>query len=439
MATDTADTRRLALEILNLIGKGSPLDEAYGSGRVAKPLQALATRDRALVRRLVIIVLRRRGEIDHIIDRCTDRPLPRSADRRRDILRLGVAQLLFAGTPAHAALDTTVGLERDARLRGFVNAVLRRVTREGAALMSDLDAPRLNTPAWQWRSWCAAYGEDAARDIGLAHLDEPPLDLTLKDGSKASQAAWAKRLDATALPWGSLRCRAHGTIDALPGYQEGAWWVQDGAAALPADLLGDVAGSTIFDLCAAPGGKTAQLAARGASVIAIDRSPTRLKRLATNLARLSLDATIVCADATSWSPTDSGYGPADAILLDAPCTATGTMRRRPDVALHKTPGDVARLSGVQDALIDGAIAMVRPGGTIIYSTCSLQPEEGEHRITAALSRHPNLRRAPITPADVAGQTAFVTASGDLRTLPSHLGELGGLDGFFAARMVFDSK
>ena len=338
MATDTADTRRVALEILSLIGKGSPLDEAYGSGRVAKPLQALATRDRALVRRLVIIALRHRGEIDHIIDRCTDRPLARSADRRRDILRLGVAQLLFAGTPAHAALDTTVGLERDARLRGFVNAVLRRVTREGAALMSDLDAPRLNTPAWQWKSWCAAYGEDAARDIGLAHLDEPPLDLTLKDGSKASQAAWAKRLDATALPWGSLRCRAHGTIDALPGYQEGAWWVQDGAAALPADLLGDVTGSTIFDLCAAPGGKTAQLAARGATVIAIDRSPTRLKRLATNLARMSLDATIVCADATSWSPTDSGRGPADAILLDAPCTATGTMRRRPDVALHKTPG-----------------------------------------------------------------------------------------------------
>ncbi len=439
MTTGAADTRRVALDILGLIGKGSPLDEAFRSGRVRKPLQALATRDRALVRRLVTISLRHRGEIDHVIDRCIDRPLPRSADRRRDILRLGVTQLLFAGTPAHAAVDTIVGLERDARLRGFLNAVLRRVAREGAALLSGLDAPRLNTPPWQWETWCAAFGEDAARAIALAHMNEPPLDLTLKDRSKASQAAWAKQLDATPLPWGSLRCRAHGTIDALPGYDEGAWWVQDGAAALPADLLGDVAGSKIFDLCAAPGGKTAQLAARGATVVAIDRSPTRLKRLTTNLARLALDATIVCADAASWSPADSGHGLADAILLDAPCTATGTLRRRPDVALHKTPDDVARLTGVQDALIDGAITMVRPGGIIVYSTCSLQLEEGEQRIAEALQRHPGLRREPVTAADVSGQTEFVTASGDLRTLPSHLDELGGLDGFFAARLVFEAQ
>ena len=227
-------------------------------------------------------------------------------------------------------------------------------------------------------------------------------------------------------------------IDALPGYEDGSWWIQDGGAALPADLLGDVAGRKVFDLCAAPGGKTAQLAARGATVVAVDRSPTRLKRLDENLARLALDATVICADAAGWSPTEAGHGLADAVLLDAPCTATGTMRRRPDVALHKTPEDVARLTPLQDGLIDSAIAMVRPGGMIVYSTCSLQPEEGEQRIISALARHPNLRRVPVTPEDIAGQTEFVTPAGDLRTLPSHLADAGGLDGFFAARMVVES-
>ena len=438
MADNAVDTRRVALAILGLIGKGSPLDEAFASSRARKPLAALAKRDRALVRRLVTIALRHHGEIDHVIDRCTDRPLPRTADRRRDLLRLGVAQLLFAETPPHAAVDTTVRLESTARLRGFLNAVLRRVTREGAALLSDLDAARLNTPAWQWEAWCAAYGEDCARAIASAHLNEPLLDVSLKDRSPASQADWAKRLDAAPLPWGTLRCRSHGAINALPGYEDGSWWIQDGAAALPADLLGDVAGRKVFDLCAAPGGKTAQLAARGATVVAVDRSPTRLKRLDENLARLALDATVICADAAGWSPTEAGYGLADAVLLDAPCTATGTMRRRPDVALHKTPEDVARLTPVQDGLIDSAIAMVRPGGMIVYSSCSLQPEEGEQRIISALARHPNLHRVPVTPEDIAGQTEFVTPAGDLRTLPSHLPDAGGLDGFFAARMVVES-
>ena len=438
MTEDALDSRRVALDLLDKIASGSPLDQVFDRDRGSKSLTAMAPRDRALVRRLVTITLRRLGEIDRVIDKCVDRPLPERAGHRRNLLRLGVAQLLFAGTPAHAAVDTMVRLERNARLRGFVNAVLRRVAREQAALLVGIDAARVNAPDWLWDSWCAGHGRETAHAISAAHLDEPPLDLTLKDRSQSARTHWATELDATALPWGTLRCNVRGAVDALPGYADGAWWVQDGAAALPADLLGEVRGRTIFDLCAAPGGKTAQLAARGANVVAIDRSPARLKRLDTNLTRLRLDAVTVCADATAWSPAEAGYGLADGVLLDAPCTATGTLRRRPDVALHRTSDDVARMMRVQDALIDHALAMLKPGAALIYSVCSLQSEEGEQRIASALSRHPGLRRVPITAAEVAGQEDFVTADGDLQTLPCHLPDNGGLDGFFAARLVHEA-
>ena len=437
MTNDAIDTRRVALDLLLRIGKGSPLDEAFATDPGRTSLAALEMRDRAYVRRLVTITLRHLGEIDHVIDRCLDRPLPERMDRRHNLLRLGVGQLLFADTPAHAAVDTMVRLERHPRMRGFVNAVLRRVAREGATLLASLDAPRLNTPGWLWDSWSAAYGADTARAMAEAHLIEPPLDLTLKDRSTEALLTWAQRLDAVVLPWGSLRCRQRGTIEALPGFAEGAWWVQDAAAALPVDLLGDVAGQQIFDLCAAPGGKTAQLAARGALVTAIDRSPTRLARLQENLARLKLTATTICADATMWPPRGAEHRLADAILLDAPCTATGTLRRRPDAALHKTQEDATRLARIQDALVDKAIGMLKPGGVLVYSTCSLQPDEGEARIARALAQHAGLQRRAVTPAEIAGQSRFITSLGDLRTLPSELSGEGGLDGFYAARLVYE--
>ena len=264
-------------------------------------------------------------------------------------------------------------------------------------------------------------------------MREPPLDLTLKDRSPPSLAAWARRLDATPLPWGSLRRRRGGEIEALPGYGEGAWWVQDAAAALPVELLGEVAGRTVHDLCAAPGGKTAQLAARGAEVVAVDRSAARLRRLEANLARLGVAATVACAAVETWGAAHARS--ADAVLLDAPCTATGTLRRHPDAGLRRMPADVAALAARQDRLLDGAVALLRPGGTLVYSTCSLQPEEGAARIDAALARHPDLARRPLSPADLFGQDRFVTAAGDLRTLPCHLDGMGGVDGFFAARLT----
>ena len=433
MAEAGSESRRAALDALRRIEKGAALDEVLGGAGGGGGLAALPARDRAFARRLVSVTLRRRGEIDAVIERCLDRPLAGAARWRRNLLRLGVAQLLFTEIAAHAAVDATVGLEGDGRLRGFVNAVLRRVAREGEGLLAGVDGPRANTPGWLWRSWCAAYGEGTARAIAAAHMREPPLDLTLKDRSPPSLAAWARRLDATPLPWGSLRRRRGGEIEALPGYGEGAWWVQDAAASLPVELLGEVAGRTVHDLCAAPGGKTAQLAARGAEVVAVDRSAARLRRLEANLARLGVAATVACADVETWGGAHAQS--ADAVLLDAPCTATGTLRRHPDAGLRRTSADVAALAARQDRLLDGAVALLRPGGTLVYSTCSLQPEEGPERIEAALARHPGLARRPLSPAELFGQDRFVTAAGDLRTLPCHLAGLGGVDGFFAARLV----
>ncbi len=437
MSEGGVESRRVALNALRRIEKGAAFDDLFGRECADRAVAALLDRDRAFARRLVTITLRHRGEIDGVIEQCLDRPLSDAAERRRNVLRLGIAQLLFAETPPHAAVDTTVRLEGNSRLRGFVNAVLRRVAREGAALLARIDGPRANTPAWLWQSWCAAYGDKTARAIAAAHMEEPPLDLTLKVRSPASLDTWAQRLDATPLPWGSLRRRGGGAIDALPGYAEGTWWVQDAAAALPVELLGAVAGRRVHDLCAAPGGKTAQLAARGADVVAVDRSPARLARLEANLARLGIDATVACADVEEWS-TEHAHT-ADAIMLDAPCTATGTLRRHPDVGLHKSPADMASLAALQDRLLDSAVGMLKPSGTLVYSTCSLQPDEGAARIEAALARHSGLRRRPLTPAEIFGQDQFVTPEGDLQTLPCHLSERGGVDGFFAARLILEPR
>lgn len=390
----------------------------------------MSVRDRAFLRLLVATTLRRLGQIDSIIETCLDRPLSRRAQTVRFLLRLGICQLLFLETPPHAAVDTTVALIAgrggEAGYKGLINALLRRVDRERSSMLQRTGDPSINTPAWLWSSWVAAYGSESAAAIGAAHLREPPLDLSVK----GDLAAWRDRLGATVLPTGSLRLRADGRVDALSGFAEGAWWVQDAAAALPVRLLGDVSGRRVFDLCAAPGGKTAQLAAAGAEVVAVDRSESRLQQLRANLARLNLEASTIAADATAWQPDD----PADAVLLDAPCSATGTIRRHPDVPWLKRPDDVAKLTMLQDRLVRAAVAMVKPGGLIVYCTCSLQPEEGQERIEALLSSGAPVERMPVDSAAAADQAEFVTAAGDLRTLPCHFGELGGIDGFFAARL-----
>ena len=407
------------------------LDEAHAGGSV---LAALEERDRALARALVGIVLRRLGTLRHLIGLFVERGLPANAPRVETALLLGAAQILFLDVPDHAAVDLSVRLAQSdkaaSHFAGLVNAVLRRVAREGKERLATFDAPVFDTPEWLYLRWSKTYGAATAHDIAAANAREPALDVTVKSDAPA----WAEKLGGRVLPTGTVRAVAHGTVTALPGFAEGAWWVQDAAAALPVRLLGGIAGLRIADLCAAPGGKTAQLAAAGAKVTAIDRSATRLKRVADNLARLSLDAALLCADVEKWTPDE----PFDAVLLDAPCSATGTIRRHPDVPWLKREVDIASLAAMQRRLLDRAVAFTKPGGTIVYCTCSLEPEEGEGVIAGLLERDAGVRRLPVTAGDVSGQSQLITPDGDLRTLPCHLPDAdsryGGLDGFYAARL-----
>ena len=413
-----------------MLGRGQPLEEAFAR-RLADA--TLAPRDRAFARLLLATTVRRLGQIDALIGTCLERPLPDQAAVVRAILRLGVCQGVFLGTPAHAAVDTSVRLaraRRQGRFLGLINAVLRRLCRDGRAIADGQDAARLNTPDWLWRSWEQAFGPAVARAIATAHLLEPPLDLTLGPGTEATELALIERHGALRLPGGTLRLAGAGMIAELPGYAAGDWWVQDAAAALPVRLLGPIAGRRVVDLCAAPGGKTAQLAAAGARVTAVDHAPERLKRLRDNLDRLRLAAEIVTADARAWRPTE----PVDAVLIDAPCSATGTIRRHPDVSWHRTPDDVASLAVLQASLLAAAARMVRPGGIVVYCACSLQPEEGPDQRARLLSTDLPLVPEPVTPDVLAGQASLLDADGALRSRPDQWPEVGGLDGFYAVRL-----
>jgi 16S rRNA (cytosine967-C5)-methyltransferase len=408
-----------------ILDRGRLLDDLLEDRRLSR----LEERDRAFVRMLLATTLRRLGQIDALIDLCLDRPLGPRATLARHALRLGVCQLLFLDLAPHAAISTSVDLVKHTPLAGFaglINAVLRRLSRDGAALVAAQDAGRLDTPDWLWRSWSAAYGEEIAAAIAAAHLNEAPVDITVA----ADPEGWAERLEAEILPTGSLRRTAGGAVSRLSGFDEGGWWVQDAAAALPARLLGDVRGRRVVDLCAAPGGKALQLAAAGGVVTAVDRSAPRLTRLSDNLARLGLTATIVAADAAAWTPDETF----DAVLLDAPCSATGTLRRHPDVARHKSPADVTKLAAAQARLLDAAIALVAPGGLLVYCVCSLEPQEGLDQVERVLAAGAPLVRVPITADEVGGLAELITPAGDLRSLPCHLAEKGGMDAFFAARL-----
>ena len=422
------DARAIALDALEtVLEDGRPLTTVLDADR---RLAVLAPRDRAFAFNMVVTALRRLGQIDAAIAACMERPLPATAGTVRAILRLGAVQLLFLRTPPHAAVATAVDqarLRRQDRFAGLINAVLRRLVREGDALIAGQDAPRLNTPDWLWRAWETAYGANTARAIAAAHLIEPPLDITVRD----DLPGWAARLGAHTLPTGSLRLTNAGPIESLPGYTAGAWWIQDAAAAIPARLLGDIQGKTVIDLCAAPGGKTAQLVAAGARVIAVDRDNARLVRLAANLARLGLTAETVAADVTRWRPSAR----AATVLLDAPCTATGTIRRHPDIRWTRRPGDVANLAAIQQSMLAAAADMVAPGGTLVYCVCSLEPAEGSHRIAAFLDGGTPFARQPLEPSEVGGLTEIIDTAGDLRSLPCHMQDAGGMDGFYACRLT----
>lgn len=429
--------RRIAADILEgVLRRQRALDDQLDGAGAHPGLKSLSDRDRALMRRIIATVLRRLGTLRFLIAKFLDRGLPADAARTECALLIGAAQILWLDVPDHAAVDLAVRLvqadRKSAHHVGLVNAVLRRCAREGKQLIEQDDELR-DLPQWLLARWRSHYGEDKTRAIARALAHEPPLDLTLKsDGAAAS--AWAQRLHGEVLPTGSVRTLLHGPVTMLPGFTEGEWWVQDAAASLPAKLFGDVRGKRIADLCAAPGGKTAQLAAAGADVVAVDRSPARLKRLRENLTRLNLEAEIVTADAAEWAA-----GPFDGVLVDAPCTATGTLRRHPDIAWLKQEGDLAALAELQQRLVRHAATLVKPGGTLIYCTCSMEPEEGEQVIRALLASDSSLHRVPIGPAEIGGLSDLVTPEGDLRSLPCHLPHedprLGGLDGFFAARLV----
>ena len=393
-------------------------------------LRLLDTRDKSFAFHLILTTLRRLGQIDELIGRCLDCPLPRKAAGARTILRLGVAQLFFLDVPPHAAVNTSVDLANERKqgpYKKLINAVLRRLNRKGKTLVSEQDSAKLNTVDWLWESWGAAFGQETCRKIAEAHLCKAPLDLTVK----CDAIGWARRLSGQLLDTGSIRLFDHDAVDALHGYNEGAWWVQDAAAALPVKLLGDIKGLRIADLCAAPGGKTAQLAAAGAEVFAIDRSANRLTRLNQNLARLNLEAQTIVADAITWRPETL----LDAVLIDAPCTATGTIRRHPDVQYLKTPEDISGVLATQKELLKAAFQMVKPRGVVIYSTCSLQPEEGPEIIKACIYSGSPVTRDPVSTPEIGGLKNFLTSDGDLRTLPCYLAEFGGMDGFFAARLI----
>jgi 16S rRNA (cytosine967-C5)-methyltransferase len=430
--------RRIAADILDgVLHKHRTLDDQLEGAGAHPGLKALSDRDRALMRRLVATILRRLGTLGHVLSRLLDRGVPTDAPRAQSALLIGAAQILWMEVPDHAAVDLSVRLvqsdRRAAKYAGLVNAVLRRCAREGQPLIDEVEAQTLDVPPWLMTRWSAHYGETTAKAIARAISFEPSLDLTVKSDAEH----WATRLHGEVLPTGTVRTLLQGSVKMLPGFAEGQWWVQDAAAALPARLFGDLKDKRIADLCAAPGGKTAQLALAGAQVSAIDRSPARVARLRENLARLSLEVATAVADATEW-PGDPAGG-FDGVLIDAPCASTGTIRRHPDVAWLKHQSDIGALTVLQRRLLQKAVTLLRPGGTLVYCTCSLEPEEGEQAIADLLAADSGMTRVPIEAGEVAGLSEIVTPDGDLRTLPCHLPHtdprLGGLDGFFASRLV----
>jgi len=405
--------RAAALALLDgALAKRGGLDEALSAGRYL----ALSPLDRGFARALVMATLRRLGPIDRALDDKLKKEPPAPA---RNLMRLGLAQAYYLDTPAFAAVDTTVALT-PAPLRGLMNAVLRGILR-GPPPSED---PETLAPAWLFARWRAAYGEDGARAIAASIALEPATDLTLRD---APEQTLVDALEADLLPGGSLRTRKRGDVATWPGYDSGAWWVQDAAAALPARLLRVSARETALDLCAAPGGKSLQLAAAGAVVTALDKSAGRVRRIEAGLKRTTLSAEIIVADAAAW-PDARLF---DAVLLDAPCSATGTFRRHPDVLWNARPSDIASLAALQSALLASAAKRVKPGGRLVYSVCSLEAEEGEGQIQDFMAAQPDFVLDPIRPEEAGSPAVSLAREGWLRILPHHM--RGGLDGFFVAR------
>lgn len=418
--------RRIAFDVLcKVLGKSHPLDEAFNNH---PHLEKLTPKAKAFARALCTTTLRHKGFIDSLIDDCMDKRPKGDARAVLHIMRMGVAQLYFLHVPAHAAVSEALILTGYANLiqyKNLINAVLRRIDREKKEYPTDHIA-RKNIPDWLFESWVNAYGAETAQEIAEAHRFEAPLDFTLRFDDEA--ALWATRLEGEVLQTGSVRKKAGGRIEEMNGFKSGTWWVQDAAAALPVKLLGDIKGKTVLDLCSAPGGKTMQLAAAGAQVVGIDRSENRLKRVTENLERTKLKAEIVLADLMDWEPS----APVDVILFDAPCTATGTLRRHPDGLWTKKKEDIRAMTDIQGQLWHRISQWVKPGGVIVYCTCSLQPEEGELMTKSFLKGHDDFEVVPFV---LEGCEELINPEGHLRCLPSHFKDKGGLDGFYAVKVI----
>ena len=422
---DSLTSRRLAaFAVKEVMEHHQPLEQVLAGQRDYRALEA---RDRAFVRLIAATTFRRMGQIDAAL-----KPFVRQRPTKLvyAALQTATAQILYLGTPAHAAVGETVAmLKSRGSSKGFANmanAVLRNIVDKGPNL-AGAQPPKVNIPGWIRGEWERAYGRQSGRKMSAQLMKDPVLDISIKSDVQS----WAEKLEGEAIGAESVRLGKIGDVTSLEGFDEGEWWAQDVAATLPVQLLGDVKGLRVLDMCAAPGGKTMQLAAKGAQVTALDKSEARLERVKENLARTKLMADIICADALEWTPKGDLY---DIVLLDAPCSATGTFRRHPDVLYNRSPKDVANLVRLQDKLLAKAAEFLRPGGTLLYCTCSLMPKEGQPRVDNFLQNVSDFRLIPIldVPSLALPQEAF--SEGSLRSLPYYLEDKGGMDGFFIAQL-----
>jgi len=428
--------RSEAVRLLDgILSEGKPFDDIWSQSLESGALKTMIDPDRALTRLIVMTTLRHMKHIDQILSTFLKNPLPKTAQSVQNILRTGIAQLLFLKSPAHAVLNIATSLaavERANRpFKGLINGVLRNFTRtDPEKFLGKKGAPG-NTPEWLHIRWKYQYGSDAATKIARAHQKEPALDITVKSDAEK----WAKKLDGLLLPTGTIRIANAGNPVKLAGFDEGEWWVQDAAAAIPAQLLGDISGKKVLDLCSAPGGKTAQLINAQADVTLVERSSHRMKRLEQNLKRLDFVATMITGNAEDYIPPV----PPDIILLDAPCSATGTIRRHPDVPYLKSHKNILDLARIQKHLLEHAAEILKPGGTLLYCVCSLEHEEGEDQISHLLDTRKEFSIKPVGKEEIPGLEIAVQSRGDLRILPHFFSDFApgfhGIDGFYIARLV----
>ncbi|WP_446737674.1 RsmB/NOP family class I SAM-dependent RNA methyltransferase [Rhizobium sp. CFBP 13644] len=418
-------SRVAAVKILSaVLDKQTSLDGMMDAENGNPVYRALSVADRALVRAIVNTALRHLPRIEHALGMLLDGPLPQGARSLHHVLVVGAAQMLYLDVPDHSAVDLAVEqAHRDPRNKRFVklvNAVLRRLGREKDAVLEAVSTiPVL--PKWFYSRLAKVYGEDAAARMAQAQLIPSVIDITVK----SEPELWAEKLNGQVMPNGTVRLGSfEGSVSALEGFDQGEWWVQDFSASMPVRLMGDLKGKRVADLCAAPGGKTAQLILSGAAVTALDQSGNRLKRLRENLGRLQMQAELVETNMLKFQPTELF----DAVLLDAPCSSTGTLRKHPDVCWTKDEKDIAKLAGLQEQMLRHAITLVKPGGIVVFSNCSLDPSEGEEMVAKVLASETSLERVPVTVDAFPGMEIAVNPDGDLRTTPDMF---GGVDGFYA--------